>query len=118
MYLILNYALSPAFQSLQFNRLQFPGYMYIDYVRVWQEKGKVDVTCDPASHPTANYINEYMEYYTNRKSRVKPTGRMPVSFRLTILLTWGSLAKRFIQPTLRSGLTNFGPRTRLLTAAE
>lgn len=47
MYLIMNLALSPAFQTLQFNRLKFPGVMRIDYVRVWQQKGKTDVTCDP-----------------------------------------------------------------------
>lgn len=47
MYMIMNLALSPAFQALQFNKLQFPGTFYIDYVRVWQEKGKTDITCDP-----------------------------------------------------------------------
>jgi hypothetical protein len=34
---------------------------------VWQKKGQTDVTCDPESHPTADYINKYMEYYTNRE---------------------------------------------------
>lgn len=48
MYMIMNLGMSPAFQSLQFNRLEFPGTFFIDYVRVWQEKGKTDVTCDPA----------------------------------------------------------------------
>ena len=44
-----------------------PGTFLIDYVRVWQKKGQTDVTCDPESHPTADYINQYMEYYTNRE---------------------------------------------------
>lgn len=48
MYLILNLGMSPAFQTLQFNKLKFPGVLRIDYVRVWQEQGKVDVSCDPA----------------------------------------------------------------------
>lgn len=43
-----------------------PGTMHVDYVRVWQEKGKTDVSCDPKDHPTAKYIDKYMEYYTNR----------------------------------------------------
>lgn len=67
MYLILNFGMSAAFQALQFNRLEFPGYMYVDYVRVWQEKGKGDISCNPKSHPTADYINTYIDYYTNRE---------------------------------------------------
>ena len=56
-------------QPLTPNRLHVhsPGTFLIDYVRVWQKKGQTDVTCDPESHPTADYINKYMEYYTNRE---------------------------------------------------
>jgi len=65
MYIILNLAISASFQSLQFDRLTFPGTFRIDYVRVWQPKGETSITCDPDDHPTTDYINRYMEYYTN-----------------------------------------------------
>ena len=63
MYMILNLGMSSKFQSLQFNALQFPAIMYIDYVRVWQEQGQTDISCDPPEMPTADFINEYLEYY-------------------------------------------------------
>ena len=47
--------------------LYSPGTFRIDYVRVWQPKGETSITCDPDDHPTTDYINRYMEYYTNRK---------------------------------------------------
>lgn len=77
MYMILNFALSPAFQTLQFNRLEFPGTMYVDYVRVWQEKGKTDITCDPKDHPTADYIDKFIEYYTNPNITTWPESEWP-----------------------------------------
>lgn len=77
MYVILNLAISPSFQSLQFDRLEFPGTFLIDYVRVWQKKGQTDVTCDPESHPTADYINKYMEYYTNPNITTWPESEWP-----------------------------------------
>ena len=66
--MIINLGMSSKFQSLQFNALKFPATMYIDYVRVWQPQGQTDITCDPPEYPTQDYINTYMEYYTDRKS--------------------------------------------------
>lgn len=61
-YLILNLGLSPGFQKQDFKNLQFPSKMYVDHVRVYQREGtKSGLTCDPPSHPTANYIQEYVE---------------------------------------------------------
>lgn len=36
--------------------LQFPSQMYIDYVRVYQRDDSPGTGCDPADHPTADYI--------------------------------------------------------------
>lgn len=38
----------------------FPLYLKIDYIRVWQSSSGMSVGCDPASHPTAQYITEYV----------------------------------------------------------
>jgi len=66
LYVILNLGMSPGFQRQDFKHLTFPSRMYIDYVRVYQRQGvKNGVTCDPPSHPTANYINKHIQAYTN-----------------------------------------------------
>ncbi|KAG0704274.1 glycoside hydrolase family 16 protein [Suillus ampliporus] len=66
MYVILNLGLSPSFQEQDFMHLQFPSEMYIDYVRVYQREGiKNGVTCDPPNRPTATYINNHLNAYTN-----------------------------------------------------
>jgi len=58
MYIIFNLGLSPSFQKQDFAHLQFPSKMYVDYVQG-------GVTCDPSSHPTADYINNHIQAYTN-----------------------------------------------------
>jgi hypothetical protein len=39
--------------------------MHIDYIRVYQPKGQLNYGCDPEGYPTNNYINQYIEAYTN-----------------------------------------------------
>ncbi|KIK96257.1 glycoside hydrolase family 16 protein [Paxillus rubicundulus Ve08.2h10] len=65
MYLIANLGMSPNFQPPDFQELTFPTTMTIDWVRVYQPKNAVNVGCDPKDFPTAAYINEYIEAYTN-----------------------------------------------------
>lgn len=65
MYLIANLGMSPNFQPPDFQDLTFPTTMMIDWVRVYQPKNAVNVGCDPQDFPTAAYINEYIEAYTN-----------------------------------------------------
>lgn len=60
----LNLAISNAFQTPEWGKLVFPGKLYIDYVRVFQ-KGTPNVGCDPASHPTMDYINRHLDTYNN-----------------------------------------------------
>lgn len=65
MYIIMNLAISEGFGFVDTERLQFPGIMSIDYVRVYQPKDAVRTGCDPKEFPTARYIEEYKEAYTN-----------------------------------------------------
>ncbi|KAJ7066571.1 glycoside hydrolase family 16 protein [Mycena amicta] len=66
MYLILNLGMSPGFQAQDFKHMTFPNKMFIDYVRVYQREGVSEgSTCDPSSHPTADYINKHINAYTN-----------------------------------------------------
>ncbi|KAI0307689.1 beta-glucan synthesis-associated [Multifurca ochricompacta] len=65
MYLIANLGISPQFGRIDFDHLQFPTTMRIDYVRVYQPKDRINIGCDPEAFPTMAYINQYIEAYTN-----------------------------------------------------
>ncbi|KZO93672.1 glycoside hydrolase family 16 protein [Calocera viscosa TUFC12733] len=69
MSMVLNFGMSSGFQGQDFTRLQFPATFYIDYVRVYQRtsvSGNPSYqSCDPASYPTATYINEHLNAYQN-----------------------------------------------------
>ncbi|EJF56666.1 glycoside hydrolase family 16 protein [Dichomitus squalens LYAD-421 SS1] len=68
MYIIFNLGMSPGFQAQDFKHLTFPVSMYIDYVRVYQRNdviGEDSYSCDPQSHPTADYINNHLNAYSN-----------------------------------------------------
>ncbi|EGO05193.1 glycoside hydrolase family 16 protein [Serpula lacrymans var. lacrymans S7.3] len=65
MYIIFNLGLSPSFAYIDTDNLPFPTVMSVDWIRVYQPKDSINVGCDPADFPTAAYINEYTEAYTN-----------------------------------------------------
>ncbi|THV05200.1 glycoside hydrolase family 16 protein [Dendrothele bispora CBS 962.96] len=66
MYVILNFGMSPGFQRQDYQHMQFPAKMYIDYVRVYQRDGVKDgLTCDPPNRPTADYIQRHIQAYTD-----------------------------------------------------
>jgi len=66
MYLIMNLGLAPHFQLQDYEHLQFPTKMFVDYVRVYQrEDVKNGVTCNPPNRPTTAYIEKHIEAYTN-----------------------------------------------------
>lgn len=49
------------FQEQDFQHLQFPSEMRIDYVRIYQRDDVKDgLGCDPSSHPTSDYITEFV----------------------------------------------------------
>lgn len=64
-YLIANLGISRNFGFVDFEHLTFPATMKVDYIRVYQDPDAINIGCDPDDFPTAAYINEYIEAYTN-----------------------------------------------------
>ncbi|KAG1853190.1 glycoside hydrolase family 16 protein [Suillus subalutaceus] len=65
MYIIANLGFSLNFGGIDFENLQFPATMSIDYIRVYQPSNAHNIGCDPPEFPTATYIETYKEAYTN-----------------------------------------------------
>jgi len=65
MYLIINLGMSESFSTIDFDHLTFPNHLRVDYVRVYQDPNNINVGCDPEDFPTADYINTYIDAYTN-----------------------------------------------------
>lgn len=69
MSIIMNLGMSPGFQTVDLDPdtgINFPAQMKFDYVRVYQEKGKEKMSCDPDDYPTADYIKNHPEPYANQ----------------------------------------------------
>jgi beta-glucan synthesis-associated protein KRE6 len=62
MYIILNLGISDSFGKVEEDKIPFPVHMYVDYVRVYQPKGKTNVGCDPEGFPTSKYIAKYVSF--------------------------------------------------------
>ncbi|KAH3688599.1 hypothetical protein WICPIJ_000409 [Wickerhamomyces pijperi] len=65
MSLILNLGISPAWSDIQWNDIIFPIVFEIDYVRIYQPKGKTKITCEPKDYPTQEYIRNHWNAYNN-----------------------------------------------------
>lgn len=65
MYLIMNLGMSTSFGPVDLAHLPFPAHMRVDYIRVYQPEGQINVGCNPKEFPTTNYINRHIEAYTN-----------------------------------------------------
>jgi len=65
MYIIANLGISPNFGKIDFEHLTFPAHLTIDYIRVYQPRDAINIGCDPRDFPTEDYINAYMEAYSN-----------------------------------------------------
>ncbi|CCM02458.1 uncharacterized protein FIBRA_04557 [Fibroporia radiculosa] len=66
MYIIMNFGMSPSFQEQDWANLQFPAKMYVDYIRVYQRSDVSNgATCDPPNYPTADYIANHLNAYSN-----------------------------------------------------
>lgn len=59
-YIIANLGMSHAFGAVDLDHLTFPTTMRIDYIRVYQPKDAINIGCDPADFPTADYIDTYV----------------------------------------------------------
>ena len=57
--------MSNGFQTVDFSHLVWPAHMLVDYIRVYQRPGIGAMGCDPADHPTADYINNHANAYAN-----------------------------------------------------
>ncbi|CAE7232687.1 unnamed protein product [Rhizoctonia solani] len=64
-YMIINLGISPNFGGIDFEHLTFPATMLVDWIRVYQPKDSHNIGCDPPDFPTRDYINTYIEAYTN-----------------------------------------------------
>lgn len=64
MSIIMNLGLSDSFAYIDWQALQFPFVMKIDYVRIYQS-GSASVTCDPTGWETTQYIADHPAAYTN-----------------------------------------------------
>jgi beta-glucanase (GH16 family) len=58
MYIIVNLGASNSFGAVEDDKIPWPVHMYVDYIRVYQPKGKTNIGCDPDDFPTANYIKK------------------------------------------------------------
>ncbi|TNY22579.1 beta-glucan synthesis-associated protein-domain-containing protein [Rhodotorula diobovata] len=65
MSIILNLGISDSFQTINYKQLEFPGVMRVDWVRVYQREDAVNVGCSPKDMPTADYIANHYNAYTN-----------------------------------------------------
>ncbi|KAH9944283.1 glycoside hydrolase family 16 protein [Epithele typhae] len=65
MYIIANLGMSANFGFVDLKNLIFPTTMRVDWIRVYQDPDNINIGCDPADFPTAAYIEEYLEAYTN-----------------------------------------------------
>lgn len=67
MALIANLGMSNSFAALNLTGLAplFPATMRIDYIRIYQEKDKKSVTCDPPGMETTDYIRKHKDVYHN-----------------------------------------------------
>jgi beta-glucanase (GH16 family) len=59
LYILVNLGMSKGFIPEPNPNLKYPSTMYVDWIRVYQPKGKQNVGCSPKDMPTAEYINKY-----------------------------------------------------------
>lgn len=74
--------------------------MLVDYVRVYQRAGHVNVGCDPASHPTSDYIDNHLNAYIDCESTRVTAWRAQERFRVLMM------AKVMVSP-LAANLTTW-----------
>ncbi|KAF5372313.1 hypothetical protein D9615_009226 [Tricholomella constricta] len=65
MSVILNLGMSPNWQTIDVSTLMFPAEFLVDYVRVYQRKGAMNIGCSPKEYPTEEYINNHEDAYQN-----------------------------------------------------
>jgi beta-glucan synthesis-associated protein KRE6 len=56
----MNLGISQNFGFVDLEHLTFPTTMRVDYIRVYQPTGSINIGCDPEDFPTEAYINQYV----------------------------------------------------------
>ena len=57
----MNLGMSENFGPVDFDLLTFPASMYVDWIRVYQRAGEINIGCDPEDFPTAKYIERCVD---------------------------------------------------------
>lgn len=95
MYMIFNLGMSQDFGVVDIANLQFPSYMLVDYVRVYQRPDKItndSLGCSPPKYPTAQWIScNRANYMTNPDDSVLFTTPCSSGMRLKPGLAFISL---------------------------
>lgn len=65
MSIVMNLGLSNNWAYIDWPSIHFPSFMEVNFVRVYQPPNAISMTCDPAGHPTTNYINAHLNAYSN-----------------------------------------------------
>ncbi|KAI5952618.1 KRE6 [Candida jiufengensis] len=65
MSIIMNLGVSNNWAYIDWASLSFPAIFNIDYVRVYQPSNNINVGCDPVEYPTADYIEQHLNIYSN-----------------------------------------------------
>lgn len=63
MSMIVNLGISKNWAYIDFPSIHFPVQFEIDYVRIYQPKDAISVTCDPEDYPTYDYIENHRKAY-------------------------------------------------------
>ena len=63
--MIVNLGISRNFGAVDEVNLVFPTTLLVDWIRVYQPRDAYNVGCSPPNFPTEDYINTYIEAYTN-----------------------------------------------------
>ncbi|KAI0002450.1 concanavalin A-like lectin/glucanase [Russula compacta] len=74
MSIVLNLGLSQNWQGIDLTTMTFPSEMLVDYVRVYQREDLVNIGCDPVDYPTAQYIQNHYEAYSNPQLKYWDSG--------------------------------------------
>jgi hypothetical protein len=86
MYLIFNLGMSEDFGVVDIANLQFPSYMLVDYIRVYQRPDQISnnsLGCSPPNYPTAQWIScNRNNYMTNPDDSVLFTTPCSAGLRL------------------------------------
>lgn len=65
MSIIMNLGVSNNWAYIDWPAITFPLMMRVDYVRIYQPKDAINMSCDPPDYPTSEYIKSHLLAYSN-----------------------------------------------------